>query len=82
MNIICRDVDRSLVESVLSGAAEDYKKKNGKSVKLTVDPKNKLPPPPQGNRPGWYCCFFYLLTFPCSVPSFLFVSLEHMSHVS
>merc|ERR1711988_313272 len=54
VNIICRDVDRSLVESVLSGAAEDYKKKNGKSVKLTVDPKNKLPPPPQGNRPGCY----------------------------
>lgn len=55
--IICREVDKKLVQECLSKAAALYseilKKEAGveKSVKLSIDPDNKLPPPPSKDVP-------------------------------
>ncbi|OEH73711.1 vacuolar atp synthase subunit [Cyclospora cayetanensis] len=69
--IRCREVDRSLVESVLSAAASKYSKilsseaGLNKTVKLSVDKTGRyLPPPPSADSSLPSCCGGIVLLTP------------------
>ena len=53
----CREVDLSLVESTLEDAKKDYFSKAKVDVRIELDKKVYLPPPPSNsdpNRLSWY----------------------------
>jgi len=54
--VICREVDHSLVNSVLDEAKTNYKKVSNKTVKLLVDSSNRLSPPPVEGSSAPSCC--------------------------
>jgi len=53
--VMCRQVDLSLVESVLSRATAKYQQVTNKQIKLSLDTKNFLNPPKVPNSEAPYC---------------------------
>jgi len=54
--LICREVDLSLVKSLISHAEKNYKEKTGLTVKLSIDNVNKLNPPRDPRNPELPSC--------------------------
>eukprot|EP01104_Vermistella_antarctica_P017446 TRINITY_DN617_c2_g1_i1.p1 TRINITY_DN617_c2_g1~~TRINITY_DN617_c2_g1_i1.p1 ORF type:complete len:255 (+),score=101.78 TRINITY_DN617_c2_g1_i1:61-765(+) len=55
VSVVAREVDLELVKSALPAAEAKYLQVTGDKVELTLDPKNRLPPPPTG-KPGVASC--------------------------
>jgi len=53
--VVCRQVDMQLVESVLPKATQKYKELSGKDIKLTIESKIHLPPPKVANSEAPSC---------------------------
>eukprot|EP01113_Clastostelium_recurvatum_P043697 TRINITY_DN726_c0_g1_i1.p1 TRINITY_DN726_c0_g1~~TRINITY_DN726_c0_g1_i1.p1 ORF type:complete len:233 (+),score=80.65 TRINITY_DN726_c0_g1_i1:58-756(+) len=55
VQVVCRQEDKAIVESVLRDAAEDYHKRTGQKADLSVHPTLSLPPAPSSSNKGASC---------------------------